>query len=429
VMELVDGGDVLSYIRGVKGLSEGTVAAMFAQILKGVQFIHSRGVCHRDLKPENFLVVKGGGWGGARICVSDFGLAARVSSPQHRMHECVGTPYYQAPEMVAHTLPHKQEVPAAADPAAAPTSASSGGYTQSVDLWSLGVTLHLLLSGTLPFRVGPSTPATTTELRRAICTQPLCLASPPWPGVSPGAKDLVMGLLEKDPARRYTVEQCLAHRWLAAGVGGGRGGRDAATPVSTDITSSVPISPAVVRSLVAFTTADRLRSRALKAVAASLSAQEAATLRQQFFSMDLNGDTSLSHGELAHALGRMGLKVAAGEVTRLVAALDTNGDGRVDLEEFLSATAQLALLGHRDTAVRAFARFDRDGDGVISLEEVREALKGGGGGGEGQQEQQDLSDSHLEGLMARYASKGSGGSLSFLDFWRMLYPTLPLPRE
>merc|ERR1712196_745426 len=113
----------------------------FAQLLRGLSHVHSRGVCHRDLKPENLLLDQRG-----VLRISDFGLAVWVQgssrTDEHggghakaRLYTNCGTPHYAAPEVIAE-----------------------GGYDGFIaDVWSCGVVLYVMLCGKLPFEE-PSLP-------------------------------------------------------------------------------------------------------------------------------------------------------------------------------------------------------------------------------------------------------------------------------
>ena len=383
-------------------MGESSARSAFLQVLSGVRYCHRKRVVHRDLKPDNFLVYSLAATP-PHVCISDFGLAAVHPPDAPPLTEVVGSAYFLAPEVLRRS------------------------YGPACDCWSLGVNLFLLLSGRVPFGGGAARSAGVYE---AILRAPLDFPAAEWAGVSPLAKELVSGLLEKDPARRYTVRDALAHPWLSAA---GRGGVEA--PLGLDI----------VRSMLAFTSVNRLRAMALHTVANSLTAAEAARMRAQFFSLDLNSDSGISPAELAAALGAMGHDLAAGELAKLVAALDADGDGKVNLGEFLAATSELALLQHKGSAMRAFARFDVNGDGLIDLAEARAVLaeaeraraaaSGGGGGGAGAGESGESDggeeDEKLRELMAQYG-KGRGGAtstLSFDDFWEMLCPGVPVPED
>lgn len=81
---------------------------------------------HRDLKPENILIESINENGTINVKVIDFGTAL-FYSPETRLSETLGTPFYIAPEVL------------------------NGNYTEKCDIWSIGVIMFVMLSGTPPF--------------------------------------------------------------------------------------------------------------------------------------------------------------------------------------------------------------------------------------------------------------------------------------
>ena len=78
-------------------------------------------------------------------------------------------------------------------------------------MWSLGVVLYILLSGTHPFQLASSSPE---EILDSILKAQYNFDTKNWGGVSEPAKAVICQLLEPDPARRLTAEQLLAHPWI-----------------------------------------------------------------------------------------------------------------------------------------------------------------------------------------------------------------------
>lgn len=126
VSEYIDGGELFDEIVKRKYMCEEDAAYIIKQILSAIVYCHSRGVVHRDLKPENILIDSVTAEGKINIKVIDFGTALFVS-PDTKMSEMLGTPYYIAPEVI------------------------NGKYNEKCDVWSIGVILFILLSGTPPF--------------------------------------------------------------------------------------------------------------------------------------------------------------------------------------------------------------------------------------------------------------------------------------
>ena len=90
----------------------------------------------------------------------------------------------------------------------APEVIQRKSYGKPVDVWSTGVLLHILLSGTLPFL------GTKDRLYESVCLGKLRLNSTRWQYVSDHAKDLLRKMLRVNHEERITVDECLAHPWI-----------------------------------------------------------------------------------------------------------------------------------------------------------------------------------------------------------------------
>ncbi|KAJ8102134.1 kinase-like domain-containing protein [Lipomyces tetrasporus] len=197
--DLITGGDLFSYL--IKGETLGPVPEAEAlvivfQILKALEYVHSKNVAHRDLKLDNILLVSQNP--GSRIVLVDFGISKYVIGSR-RMTTVVGTPEFSAPEVgFADSLRQKNH---------------RSGYDFKCDLWSLGIVLHILLSGISPFY--DSTENTSSIARNARECR-LNLNGAAWANISRSAKDLVKRLICVNPDQRFSVQQCFTHPWIRA---------------------------------------------------------------------------------------------------------------------------------------------------------------------------------------------------------------------
>ncbi|HEX2465821.1 MAG TPA: serine/threonine-protein kinase, partial [Thermoanaerobaculia bacterium] len=220
VMELVTGEPITTFCDS-KGLSVRQRLELFVQVCNAIQHAHQKGIIHRDIKPSNILVSMHDGKPHARVI--DFGIAKATEQPltgetmHTRLGQWVGTPLYMSPEQ---------------------SDGSLDVDTRS-DVYSLGVLLYELLTGTTPFEA-PASDSTMSELQRLIRD-----VDPPRPstrvstssGTLPqlaasrsteprrllsllrGELDWVaMKAIEKEPERRYQTANGLANdllRYLA----------------------------------------------------------------------------------------------------------------------------------------------------------------------------------------------------------------------
>ena len=204
IMEYINGGNLFSFVKKRRKLSEKTAKFLFKQIILGIKHIHEHNIVHRDIKLENLLIDLNNN---VKIC--DFGIGRILSSPKQLLYDQCGTLMYMAPEIL---LSNKEQ-----------------GYEGfPVDIWSAGISLYIMLSGTLPFifkkdkEDGESESESKNEsinnneddnfeLQYAIVNkEPKKIEN-----ISDEAKDLLKGILNKDPNKRLTVEQILNHPWLS----------------------------------------------------------------------------------------------------------------------------------------------------------------------------------------------------------------------
>jgi hypothetical protein len=172
-MELVDGDPLQT-----PAASPHRAAEIALDIAEAVHFAHQRQIIHCDLKPANVLIERHTG----RARVSDFGHAIRIDLASQA--KPLGTPVYQAPEVWWEEPGQRDAV-----------------VSVLIDVWSVGVVLHEMLSGRPPFAA-----ETMEELKRKVLEDP----PPPLPGVHPDLAAVCRRCMDKDPSRRYASAAHLA---------------------------------------------------------------------------------------------------------------------------------------------------------------------------------------------------------------------------
>ena len=169
---------VLGYV-----YSEAVVSHYIKQIFEAIRYCHLNDIIHRDLTPMCVLLqnkeIK------APVKLGRFGLAIKCTDGQTIQAGAVTTAHFMAPEMV-------RDEP----------------YGKPIDIWSCGVILHLLLSGTLPF-VGSG-----SKLTKSIQRGHLPMSSTAWSLVSDSAKNLVKRMLTPSAQERITITEALSHPWI-----------------------------------------------------------------------------------------------------------------------------------------------------------------------------------------------------------------------
>ncbi len=178
VMELVEGRDLARLLREEGPLTEDRVARIGAQIADALGHAHAGGVIHRDIKPANVIV-----GAGDRVKVTDFGIArAQADSTLTATGSVLGTAQYLSPEQ-----------------------ASGAEVTPASDVYSLGIVLFEMLTGSVPF-TGDS--AVAVAMRHVTDRVP-----PPSslkPGVSHAMDSAVLRATASDPYSRFADARSLS---------------------------------------------------------------------------------------------------------------------------------------------------------------------------------------------------------------------------
>jgi serine/threonine protein kinase len=173
VMEHLEGGEVLDYLLKTEcGLPEAHVRRVMQQLLSAVRHLHGRGMVHRDIKPENLIYTDASK---ETIKLIDFGFCTHWKRGDRPMTRRCGTNGYMAPEMVKKL-----------------------GCTNKVDLWSVGVAAHVLLTGDMIGRSSDFRPLFSERLRRN----------------SAEAQAFVAALLAVNPEDRLSAAQAQRHSWV-----------------------------------------------------------------------------------------------------------------------------------------------------------------------------------------------------------------------
>lgn len=226
-MEYIEHGDLGKYIAEYKTKVE--AREITSQILEGLVILHERQICHRDLKPQvrrlrirsplstdalieqNILVAS---LSPIWVKISDFGIAKRWVGTSLKTH--CGTPIYSSPEQLG-MLPHKFR-------------SLGNAYTNSIDIWALGVIVHEMLTLEIPFLDTYASnqpdltlsiaPATDQSLDTALLHE-YCKGANPFPSdslrracVGKDGMDFVKSLMAVDPGERVSAIVALASPWV-----------------------------------------------------------------------------------------------------------------------------------------------------------------------------------------------------------------------
>ncbi|KAF2099751.1 kinase-like protein [Rhizodiscina lignyota] len=209
IMEYVPCGDLQRYLSRHDVLPEPSAKLMAAQILDALAYLHRKKITHRDIKPDNILIASEEPF---TVKLSDFGLSKVVQNNETFLKTFCGTLLYCAPEVFPHYDTNaNSKGTKRRRTGAAPKQFHS--YSQSVDIWSFAAVLWFALSGNPPFE-GVVDNTGKGMFDRIMATR--LDASPLLSQrISPQAVDLLLKMLNTDPAQRPSEKECLEHPWLA----------------------------------------------------------------------------------------------------------------------------------------------------------------------------------------------------------------------
>jgi len=276
VMELLDARSLADMIIEDGPVAPRVVAKIGIALLGALEVAHAHGVLHRDVKPANVLICSDG-----RCVLTDFGVARMPTDVQLTTPGMVlGSPHFISPER-----------------------AMGSDFGPPSDLFSLGVTLYTAVEGRPPFDKGDP-----------IETMHAVVEDPPTPSVRAGTLDpVLMGLLEKDPARRFDVQtaRTMLRQQLAGPLAS-----TAPPHMMTDPYSVVPSQrpPAATQPLSPAQPSGQIGGRAMLAPGESLSGH-LAKLKQETTG---GGRRRAAEAEHSHTQAMPGVLAAGGDTTAVV---------------------------------------------------------------------------------------------------------------
>jgi tRNA A-37 threonylcarbamoyl transferase component Bud32 len=348
-MEYVDGLGLREYLNRKATFTLGQVASMITQLLRALAFAHAQGVVHRDVKPANLILTPAG-----TIKVADFGIARIDATTLTMTGMVMGTPSYMAPEQCRGL-------------------ASDG----RADLFSVGVVLYELLTGTRPFD------GSIEAIAYRICHERHRPASERAPIALPSGLDAVIDrALAKDAADRFPDAPSFeaALQAAVAGVTDASGNSEATVINLADVPLAAPTTPVFDEALLA--TIERQLVRFVGPMARILVRQAAARARDTDELCNILGEHITDAGErarfekkaqAAESSGAQRMSAAAvkptGASASAAVAASTHGARPLEPAFVEQTTARLAVyLGPIARVVtRKAAQQARDCDEFVEL--------------------------------------------------------------
>ena len=169
VMELVEGITLKEYIQKKGRLTPKEVISIAVQVCSGIEMAHNLNIVHRDIKPQNIMISKEG-----KVKVTDFGIAKATSSNTISTN-AMGSVHYTSPEQ------------------------ARGGFSDAKsDIYSLGISMYEMITGTLPFDGDSTVSVALKHLQEEIKAPSEVVEGVPY-----SLERIILKCTQKSPDRRY----------------------------------------------------------------------------------------------------------------------------------------------------------------------------------------------------------------------------------
>jgi calcium-dependent protein kinase len=330
VMELCQGGDLMSKLLMEKRFDEKYATKVAFQILYAVNHMHSQGVCHRNLCLQDILILNKEKPDEVRII--DFGLAKMFSSAELKTK--VGSHHYIAPEVFG------------------------GVYDKSCDIWSIGVMIYTMVMGKPPFRG-----RTDREIHENIKKGNYSMTGEDWEQLSAPAKDLISKMLKVKAAERPTLLECMHHPWIHT------------TYLEIIKSGQAFLKKDLLERLKGFQKKSLFQREIIKLMIPLFDdAEEIQRLAIMFRFLDKQLTGTLSTEEIAIYFNDYGEAITVVDIEELFMKINVRFKNTLTLFEFISITIEPFFYRDEKNLKIAFQRLNAENESVTTMEIMRDGF-------------------------------------------------------
>lgn len=326
VTEYLTGGELLDFILTYKSITEAETAYYMKQLLSAVAYLHSLNIVHRDIKLENLIFESTEK--NSPLKLIDFGTSVVLT---RNLKNFKGTISYLAPEVIQNN------------------------YTEKCDVWSVGVCMYILLSGTMPFGG-----RNEKEIIQGIMRGNYQLTGGNWDRISPQAKNLIRKMIQSDPKLRISANEALHDKWISS--------------------HSVPQAnnsglASILSNLQSFRANFKLQRAVMCFISNQIISQSEKTELTRIFNLlDTQHNGRITEKDLNIAcLTVWGDRVSKADIKKILKEIDISGNGYINYSEFIGFNKQRTVL-NTERLEAVFQMFDKDSSGKITADEVKAML-------------------------------------------------------
>ena len=253
-----------------------------------------------------------------------------------KLTKFIGTAYYIAPEVI------------------------SQNYDEKCDIWSCGIILYILLCGYPPFN-GSS----NNDIYSAIQHSKLLFEKESWKEISKEAISLIKKMLEKNPRKRPSAEECLNDPWFSN--------------IAFHKSASYSINKLeILERMAQFVQQNKFKQAVLQFISTQFNLKkEEEELKQVFKHFDNDGSGLISKKEFIEQIENLYGGIISEEIlNHFFSSLDLDNSGTISYNEFLTSVIDSQKILTEDRLNKAFEMFDKDGSGTLEIGEIKQFFGG-----------------------------------------------------
>ena len=378
ITEYFNKGELFKYIKG--SYSEKQLAVIFYQIISGLGYLHSKKITHKNIKLKNIMILEKEQdiktkeeylW----IKIVDFHTAEIIQRYKKNL-TLLNNSYYSPPETINNI------------------------YTEKSDLWSVGVILHIALTGKVPFDG-----KTDEEINYKILNSSYNDLDPRLLAHSSEVKDLLDKLLTKEENKRLSAEEALNHEWFKKYQG--------RALFSNFLPDEIQL---YINNLCNYSCESKISQLVLAFLVHNLPQTISIYIILKLFRyFNLSGNCKLTKMELKKGLYNYRNKEQVDKIVdQLFLLLDGDNNGYIESEEFIRACVDKKQILTKENIWYAFKFLDNKNENSIDVQTLMNAFDA-------------KPNKMLEAVFNKTLNKGdidNNGKITFREFEQILEDTM-----
>ena len=395
IMEYINGINLTEYFSKLNYYNEYTAGLIMKQLFSAISYLNLCNVVHRDIKLDNIMIINNDEARDLQVKLIDFGTSIEIHEGE-KLSQNVGTVYCMAPERLRRS------------------------YGKECDIWSAGVIMYFLLTGTPPFNSHNKEKKMENIMYKILNNEP-DYESIEFLYISEEGKELMQKLLTKDPKARITASQALKDKWTLKYGSIKNSFYHKAKNKTDEIKNLNEVLLSLKNSINNFNSQQKLKQATVAFIVHKMSNNKIIRkLTHIFQEMNKSGDGLLTKEELKNGYKQYFYdNLTDEEFDEIMNVIDQDKNGKISIEEFLRATIKYENLINENNLKEAFEFFDKDHNGYLTRDELKEVFDN---------ENNSVKAKTIEDIL-KEIDLNNDGKISYEEFKAMMIKTQASERE